>query len=51
MVSSYEYLLYKHYANKQDIFDSILRRMEADDLERSKSFDVPEEHICTTLEL
>ena len=34
--------LYKHYKNKRDIFDSIVLRMEELDLERAKTFDVPE---------
>ncbi len=34
--------LYKHYRNKRDIFDSILRRMEALDEARAKQYGVPE---------
>lgn len=34
--------LYKHYKSKQDIFDSILAKMEQFDEERAKEFDVPE---------
>ena len=34
--------LYKHYKGKQDIFDSILAKMEQLDEERAKEFDVPE---------
>lgn len=34
--------LYRHYPSKRAIFESILRRMEADDLERAKLFEVPE---------
>lgn len=33
--------LYKHYENKQDIFDSIIKRMEERDTEKAKEFDVP----------
>lgn len=29
--------LYKHYANKRDIFDSILHRMEQRDAERAQA--------------
>lgn len=36
--------LYKHYANKQDIFDSILRRMEQGDAEKSQECGVPVEN-------
>ena len=34
--------LYKHYRNKRDIFDSILRRMEQRDAEQAKSHELPE---------
>lgn len=34
--------LYKHYASKQDIFDSIVKRMRDNDFERAKIFEVPE---------
>lgn len=34
--------LYKHYAGKRDIFEQIVRRMEADDLARAKAFAMPE---------
>ncbi|MHB9145657.1 MAG: helix-turn-helix domain-containing protein [Symbiobacteriia bacterium] len=34
--------LYKHYANKRDIFDSIVIRMQEKDIERAKEFGVPE---------
>lgn len=34
--------LYKHYKSKQNIFDSILAKMEQLDEERAKEFDVPE---------
>ncbi|MDO4380301.1 MAG: TetR/AcrR family transcriptional regulator [Clostridia bacterium] len=34
--------LYKHYKNKQSIFDSIVLRMEELDFERAVLFDVPE---------
>ncbi|WP_079913347.1 TetR/AcrR family transcriptional regulator [Paenibacillus sp. 32352] len=35
--------LYKHYKNKRDIFDSIVKRMYQKDLERAKRYEVPEE--------
>lgn len=35
--------LYKHYKNKQDIFDSIVERMYQIDAERSQEYEVPEE--------
>ena len=34
--------LYKHYRNKRDIFDSILRRMEQRDAEQARQYDLPE---------
>ena len=34
--------LYKHYRNKRDIFDSILRRMEQRDAEQAREYDLPE---------
>ena len=34
--------LYKHYKSKRDIFDSILRRMEARDAEQAGEHDLPE---------
>ncbi len=34
--------LYKHYASKRDIFESILARMERRDAERAAEYDVPE---------
>lgn len=34
--------LYRHYASKQEIFDSILRRMEQMDYERAREYEVPE---------
>ena len=37
--------LYKHYKSKQDIFDSILRRMEERDREQAAACDVPEDTI------
>lgn len=45
--------LYKHYANKRDIFDSILRRMEQGDAEKSQECGVPAENVgaCTLDEL
>lgn len=37
--------LYRHYAGKRDIFESILRRMEAIDAENAGNYDVPVEPI------
>ena len=34
--------LYKHYKNKQDIFDSIVKRMFQEDVELAKKYGVPE---------
>lgn len=34
--------LYKHYKNKRDIFDNIIRQMEEMDAERAKMFNLPE---------
>lgn len=34
--------LYKHYSSKQDIFDSIMKRMCENDFERAQMFEVPE---------
>lgn len=34
--------LYKHYANKRDIFDSIVARMEERDAQRAAAFELPE---------
>lgn len=34
--------LYKHYKNKQDIFDHIVSEMERQDAERANGFDLPE---------
>ena len=34
--------LYKHYRNKRDIFDSILRRMEQRDGEQARQYGLPE---------
>lgn len=34
--------LYKHYENKRAIFESIVRRMEENDFENAKSFQIPE---------
>lgn len=34
--------LYRHYANKQAIFESILEKMERMDAQRARDFDVPE---------
>lgn len=35
--------LYKHYKNKRDIFDSIVRRMYQIDAQRSQEYEVPKE--------
>lgn len=35
--------LYKHFASKRDIFDSIVERMKLNDRERSRAFEMPEE--------
>ena len=35
--------LYKHYKNKQDIFDSIIRRMEENDAENAERYALPKE--------
>ena len=37
--------LYRHYAGKRDIFESILRRMEQMDGENAANYDVPEESV------
>ena len=37
--------LYKHYKNKRDIFDSILKRMSRNDYERAKEYEMPAEPI------
>ena len=37
--------LYRHYAGKRDIFESILRRMEERDAENAERHDVPVEPI------
>ena len=34
--------LYKHYANKRDIFDQIVARMEEQDAQRAAEFELPE---------
>ncbi|MDD3920007.1 MAG: helix-turn-helix domain containing protein [Eubacteriales bacterium] len=34
--------LYKHYENKRDIFNSILRRMEESDAQHAKAYSLPE---------
>ncbi len=34
--------LYRHYANKQAIFESILQKMEQLDAERAQAFELPE---------
>ena len=38
--------LYKHYKNKKDIFDSIVKRMEEMDFERAMEYEMPEEAAC-----
>ena len=38
--------LYKHYKNKKDIFDSIVKRMEEMDSERAVEYEMPEEAAC-----
>ncbi len=35
--------LYKHYAGKQDILNSIIHKMEQMDLEHARAFEMPEE--------
>lgn len=40
--------LYKHYKNKQDIFDSILRRMEEQDAAQAQSYNLPEQTFQDT---
>ena len=35
--------LYKHYKNKRDIFDSIVKRMYQIDAEQARKYQVPEE--------
>ena len=42
--------LYKHYKNKRDIFDSIVKRMEQQDSEQARENEVPEESIEKTPE-
>lgn len=42
--------LYKHYRNKRDIFDSIVRRMEETDLAQAKAYAVPEIALCNMAE-
>ena len=37
--------LYRHYAGKRDIFESILRRMEQMDGENAANYDVPAESV------
>lgn len=34
--------LYKHYSCKQEIFDSIVKKMEEEDFERAQMFEVPQ---------
>ena len=38
--------LYKHYANKRSIFNSIVERMYQIDAERSRRYAVPQEKYC-----
>ena len=40
--------LYKHYKNKQDIFDCIVERMYQIDNKRAKEYQVPESTIVVT---
>ncbi len=35
--------MYKHFKNKREVFDSILRRMEEQDYENATQFSMPEE--------
>ncbi len=35
-------VLYKHYKNKRDVFNSIVKRMEQMDFDRSKEYEMPE---------
>lgn len=42
--------LYKHYRNKRDIFDSIVRRMSDADYERAKEYEMPEDVMSESLE-
>lgn len=42
--------LYKHYKNKRDIFDSIVKRMKEMDYERAKKYEMPEGTIEETAE-
>ncbi len=37
--------LYKHYTNKQDILDSIFKRMEESDAQQAEKFDMPQEPL------
>ncbi|MBU5463504.1 TetR/AcrR family transcriptional regulator [Anaerotignum sp. MSJ-24] len=42
--------LYKHYKNKKDIFDSIVKRMEEMDFERAVEYEMPEEAACDAVD-
>ena len=42
--------LYKHYKNKQDIFDSIIKHMEEKDTENAESYSMPEEEKAVSEE-
>ena len=42
--------LYRHYQNKQAIFDSIVERMVQIDAQRSQEFSVPQEKLCDSPE-
>lgn len=42
--------LYKHYKNKRDIFDSILKRVSEMDSEKAKDHQMPDERIAVTAE-
>lgn len=37
--------LYRHYKSKRDIFDHIIAHMEAEDLRRTREFEMPENRL------
>ena len=39
--------LYKHYKSKRDIFESILRVMEQQDVEQARACSLPEDSVCS----
>lgn len=41
--------LYAHYKSKQDIMDSIVRKMEADDAEAADEFELPETNVSDSV--